>query len=170
MKKNVRNSLVFFTAIALLFSFTFVHDFFISITSVDYNNNSQKLEISCQFTAHDIEKAILETDGIDLNLGEPNEHEQADGILFKYITSNFKLSSNTSIEYSYIGKEVNLDETLWVYIESTKVDKPENLEVENTFLIDEFDSQSNITHVNFGKKQQTFSFNRLSKTHTYKVN
>lgn len=169
MKKNRRNSLVFLATIVLLSSFTLLHDFYISITSVDYNQDSHKLEITCQFTTHDIEKAILSLHNIDLNLGEPNEHEKADSLLFSYIVSNFKLNTTSTLVYNYVGREVNLDETLWVYIESPEIEKPNQLEVENTFLIDYFDLQSNITHVNFGKKQHTFSFNRMSKTHTFKV-
>jgi hypothetical protein len=147
-----------------------LHDFYISITSVDYNQKSHKLEITSQFTTHDIEKAILSIHDIDLNLGEPNEYEKSDSLLFDYIVSNLKLNTTITLGYSYVGKEVNLDETLWVYIETSEIEIPKKLEVKNTFLIDDFDLQSNITHVNFGKKQQTFSFNRISKTHTYKVN
>lgn len=169
MKKSFIKSLVTLVSIVLLMSFSGLHDFYISITSIDYNTEASKLEITCQFTTHDIEKAILSEKNIDLNLGEPNEYEKADAILFSYIVSNFKLNSNSEIDYTYVGKEVNLDETLWVYFESSKLSKPSQLEVENTFLIDDFDSQSNITHVNFGSKQQTFSFNTLNKTHIYTV-
>ncbi|MEN9002192.1 MAG: DUF6702 family protein, partial [Flavobacteriales bacterium] len=159
----------FISAFALLYSFSLVHEFYISITSLDYNQESQKLEISCQFTAHDMEQAILTLHDIDLNLGEPNEHEKADSYLYSYIVSNLKLTASSEIKYSYIGKEVSLDETLWIYIESSKLDKPTELQVENTFLIDEFESQANITHVNFGTRQQTFSFNRLNKINTYTI-
>lgn len=169
MKKILRNSLVFIAAITLFSSFTLLHEFFISITSIDFNHKSNKLEFSCQFTAHDVEEAILNIHDIDLNLGEPNEYEKADSLLFLYIQSNFEVNSKEEISYNYVGKEVNLDETLWVYIESEEIIKPTELVITNTFLIDDFDSQSNITHVNFGKRQQTFSFNRISKTHTYKV-
>lgn len=169
MKKNGRISLVFLAAIVLLSSFTLLHDFYISITSVDYNQESNKLEITCQFTTHDMEKAILSLHNIDLNFGEPNEHEKADSLLFDYMVSHFKINTTSTLDFSFVGKEVNLDEMLWVYIESSELEKPKLLEVENTFLIDDFEAQSNITHVNFGKKKHTFSFNRISKTHTYKV-
>ncbi|MFB0997547.1 MAG: hypothetical protein QMC28_02445, partial [Flavobacteriales bacterium] len=88
MKKNGRISLVFLAAIVLLSSFTLLHDFYISITSVDYNQESNKLEITCQFTTHDMEKAILSLHNIDLNFGEPNEHEKADSLLFDYMVSH----------------------------------------------------------------------------------
>jgi len=167
-KTSIKYSLTIVLTI-LLFSFSNLHDFFISITSIDYNNDSNKLEVSCQFTTHDIEKAIISAHKIDLNLCEPNEYPKADSVLFEYIKSNFNLRSIATISYNFVGKEVNLDETLWVYIESSKVSKPDKLEIENTFLVDDFESQSNITHVNFGKKQQSFSFNRLHKVNTYTV-
>ena len=158
-----------FATLLLLSSFTLVHDFFISITSLDYNSESKKLEITCQFTAHDIEKAMVSLHDIDLNLGESNEYEKADSLLFSYFLSSFKLNDNATAQYNFVGKEVNLDETLWLYIETSEMEKPTQLTVENTFLIDEFEAQSNITHLNFGTKQQTFSFNRISKIHTYTV-
>jgi hypothetical protein len=84
-----------------------------------------------------------------LNFGEPNEHEKADSLLFDYMVSHFKINTTSTLDFSFVGKEVNLDEMLWVYIESTELEKPKLLEVENTFLIDDFEAQSNITHVNF---------------------
>lgn len=169
MVKKIHILFLFLFLFLGLSSFSVLHEFYISITSIDYNKKSKSIEITHQFIAHDVEKAILKESKIDLNLDEPNEYLKADSVLFAYILSHFNITAKNDLELKWIGREVNLDETLWVYIETSKIDKPETLVVKNTFLIDDFETQSNITHVNFGTKQQTFSFNRLNKTHTYSV-
>ena len=166
MKKIIGSIIFLFAFVALLSSFNGEHEFYISTTSIDYNKKSKSLEITQQFTTHDIEKAILKSSKIDLNIAEKNENPKSDSIIFAYIQSGFEIDG---IQLNWVGKEFNLDETLWIYLESDSTEKPKKLEITNTLLTEEFESQSNITHVNFMGNQQTHSFNKLSKTFTYSI-
>ena len=162
---------LFVLAISLCcFSFKLVHEYYISITSIDYNSKTKSLEITQQFIAHDVEKAILKESNIDLNLSEPNEYPKADSLLFAYVSNHFELKSSNVVKLTYVGKEISLDETLWIYIQSDSIEKPKSLTIINTVLTEVFEAQSNITHVNFGSKQQTQSFNKLKKNHTFSIN
>lgn len=169
MKKLSLSALLTLTIILLFFSFNAAHEYYISITSIDYNTESKSLEITQQFIAHDVEKAILKESNIDLNLAEPNEHPKADSLLYSYISERFQLSESNEIALKWVGREVNLDETLWVYLQSEQLAKPTILHVTNSVLTEIFEPQSNITHVNFGEKQQTQAFHKQKKSHTFKL-
>lgn len=155
--------------VASLCSFSALHEFYISITSIDYNKETKQIEITGQYTAHDIEKAILKQTHIDLHVGEANEHEKADSLIYNYITSRLNLTTDKSLKLNFVGKEFNLDETLWVYLESEPISKPKKITITNSVMTELFDAQSNITHVNFGSKQQTKSLNKINKTHTFLI-
>lgn len=166
MKKIFFSILVIISFVTLSSGFKTVHEFYISTTSIDYNRKSKSIEITQQFTAHDVEKAILKSTKIDLNIAEKNEHPKCDSILFAYVQSGFELEG---IELNWVGREFNLDETLWIYLESDSIEKPKVLEVRNSLLTETFPLQSNITHVNFLGDQQTHSFNKISTTFTYSI-
>ncbi len=169
MKKSTLFALLILATILLCSNSRTLHEYYISITSIDYNSQSKSLEITQQFITHDVEKAILKESKIDLNLAEPNEHPKADSLLFAYISYHLELSAKKNIELNWVGREVNLDESLWIYLQSEKIEKPESLTILNSCLTEVFKSQSNITHVNFGDKQQTQAFHQQKKTHTFKL-
>ena len=167
MKKSTLFAFLIIAVSLLCFSNKIVHEYYISITSIDYNVESKSLEITQQFIAHDVEEAILKEYDIDLNLSEANEHPEADNYLIKYVNSRFKLTTDKEIKLTWVGKEVNLDETLYLYFQSNEIEKPSSLSVVNTCLTEVFHAQSNITHVNFAEKQLTQSFHQQKKTHTF---
>ena len=151
----------------LLNGFGTLHEYYISITNIDYNPMSQTIEISQQYIAHDVEKAIFKEQNVDLHLAEPNEHPKADSLLALYFQENFKISTDTAVQLNWVGREVKLDETLLIYLQSETIQEPAKLTVKNTSLTNVFSAQSNITHVKVGEKQLTKSINRITNTHTF---
>ena len=103
----------------------FAHDFFVSVAILDYNEESKSIEITFKFIAHDVEKSFNDQYFGDLKLGASNEHKKADSLLFQYITQHFNLEENGRIlNLKFVGKEINLDESLFVYLEIPNVKKP----------------------------------------------
>lgn len=167
MKKNVRFALTIIGMALLLNGFAMLHEYYISITNIEYNPMSQSIEISQQYIAHDVEKAIFIKHKVDLHLAEPNEHPKADSILEVYFRDNFELSIDSTIQLNWVGREVKLDESLLIYLQSEKIEQPNKLTVKNTSLTEVFPAQSNITHVKVGERQLTKSINRITNTHTF---
>ena len=167
--KKASKIIVLLVAIASLSSFSSLHEYYISICSIDYNTESKTLEITHQFITHDLEKAVLETTGISLEIGNKNEHPKSDSLIMSYVSNYFELKTSETISLNYVGKESTLDETLWIYLESNQIEKPKEITIKNTVLTPTFEAQSNITHLNFGKRQTSFSFNRIAKTHTFTI-
>ena len=85
MKKSTLFAFLFLVLSSLCFSNKVLHEYYISITSIDYNAESKSLEITQQFIAHDVEKAILKEYNIELHLSEADEYPKADSLLMLYI-------------------------------------------------------------------------------------
>lgn len=167
MKKNSLFILTILSLAFLLNGFAMLHEYYISITNIDYNPLSRTIEISQQYIAHDVEKAILMKHKVNLHLAEPNEHPKADSILEVYFRDNFELSVDSTIHLNWVGREVKLDESLLIYLQSDEMNRPEEITVKNTSLTEVFPAQSNITHVKIGNQQLTKSINRITNTHTF---
>ncbi len=164
MKKNSLFAAIIFTLALLLGSFELLHEYYISITHIDYNPKSKTIEVSQQYIAHDVEKAIFNRYKVNLHLAEPNEHPKADSLLELYFQDNFKITIDSTIQLNWVGREVKLDETFLIYLQSDEMKEPTKLTVKNTSLTDVFPAQSNITHVKIGEKQLTKSINRITNT------
>lgn len=141
--------------IGLVFS-SASHKFYVSITQVDVNNESFKLEISSRIFTDDLEATIQVETGQKLWLGTDKEHLKADSILFAYIGSSIEFSQDDSeVEVKYIGKEVEADVT-WIYLESKKgISVNRAIDISNKILYAKFPDQKNIVNLHFGKKTKS---------------
>lgn len=148
-----------------------VHEYYVTICSIDYNKSDRQLETTLKFIAHDLEKVILEENLINLNIGEDNQHPKIDSIINAYVLTNFSMVINGIPQsLTLLGTEFNLDETLYVYYLTNQNEIPQQIELKNTLLISIFPNQENLTHINFWEKQKSYSFNRINIQHTFKSN
>ena len=154
----------------LLTSFV-VHEYFITVCSIDYNKEDKQVETTLKFIAHDLEKVILHESSINLNIGEENQDPKMDSIINEYILNNFSLIINRKFKpLRLLGTEFNLDETLYVYYLTNQEEVPQQIEIKNSLLTSVFPNQENLTHVNFWDKQKSYSFSRINTQHTFKAN
>jgi hypothetical protein len=140
------------------------HKFYVSITQIDVNTQSHKLEISARIFSDDLDASILDETGQNLRLGSGREHPKSDSLLMDYLLPrlNFKQGGSV-VEYAFIGKEVEADVT-WIYLESRKeISTSEPLTIRNGLLLELFPDQKNLVNVKVNK--QTIS--RIhTKSHT----
>jgi len=146
------------------------HKFYVSITQVDINNDSHKLEISSRIFTDDLQATLLEKTGKKLGLGSEKVHPQADSILFNYLVSTliFK-QEGKDLELIYIGKEVEADVT-WLYLESKEgilLNKP--LEIRNGILHERFPEQKNLVNLRFGKQTSSQIHSRSHPEYSYQI-
>lgn len=139
----------------LLFTQVVAHEYYVTITQIDYNEQSQSLEISIKFFTDDLEYAMAQSkDGQKLFLGTEKEAPEADQSIFAYVQGRFQLDvDGTKVTLEWLGKEVELNET-WIYLEVKNVASIEQLEISNELLTETFETQTNIIHVNvMGQKK-----------------
>ena len=135
----------------LICSAWLMHEFYVSITEVRYNTNTERFEVSMRIFPDDLDRALLERAGIHTQLATELEHKKADSLLMFYILEDFGLEVNGKhLELNYLGKEPESD-AIWCYLESSKISDPEALTVRNVLLTEYFPDQVNIIQVYHGK-------------------
>jgi len=163
----------------LLFSLTILswvaltgvnHKFYVSITQVDVNKDSHKLEVSARIFSDDLEATILGESGQKLALGTEKEHPKADSILFSYMVSTLEFKQQgKNQELILIGKEVEADVT-WIYLETREsISLTQPLEIRNGILQERFPDQKNIVNFKIGSQVSSQIHTKGHQTFTYLI-
>jgi len=151
----------FLVVTALSSSDVLAHNYFVSICTMDYNQKEQSLELTFKLIAHDLEKTIQETNNVTLRLGSDKESPQSNEIITAYINEHFQVVvENDKLNLQFVGKETELDESLYLYFEIENVTKVKELVIVNTILVHSFDEQENILHLNVGDAEKSEVFNK----------
>ena len=148
-----------------------MHKYYVSITEADYNAKSKTFEISIKFIGHDLEKVLANAGAPELHLGTPKEIQNADEYLMKYINQRFHMVvDGKSLNYNFVGKEVNNDDFIYCYMESNKVETPKKVTIKNTLLTEIFSEQANTVYLKVGNQKINYLLNKgkVSETHEIK--
>ncbi|EAZ81623.1 DUF6702 family protein [Algoriphagus machipongonensis] len=125
----------------------FTHPFFISLTEIRYNENSQKLEIAQKIFWDDLELSMEEYLGTHVDVLNSSNKDQLDEQFQKYLLDHQNIKVNgKEIELSIIGYEIE-EEAFWFYLESAQTPFENSIEVENSILIAEHETQQNIVQI-----------------------
>jgi len=142
-------------------SFVSEHNYFVSITTIHHKKDLKAFEISIKLTAHDVEKALKNRGG--LKLGSDKELANANQILASYIKNHFSIWINDKQnELVFVGKEIENDETLYLYFSSNAPKKLDKVKIINNILTNTFPEQENITYFNSSPIKKDFIFKKNS--------
>ncbi len=155
MRKLKRINLFIF--LIILLSYGFIHKFYVSVVTIEYNKLNKTLEITTQVFVDDIE-LMFRNKNINLNLYSESKI-RVDSLLKDYFKSVFKIKKGKDIlAYNFLGKEY-YDDILNCYIEVNDVNINDSLILENRLLIEIFDSQKNIVHFKGKNNNKSFLMN-----------
>jgi hypothetical protein len=126
-----------------------IHDFFVSITELNYNSESKTFQISIKLFSEDFEKALAESGVPGVVFNKEDNDPKVDEYINRYINKHFALQVNgKDITFNYIGKKPEFDVT-YLFIETEKVRNPEKVTITNTLLCSEFEEQTNMIQITF---------------------
>ncbi|WP_424495040.1 DUF6702 family protein [Salinimicrobium sp. GXAS 041] len=130
-----------------LLSFNSAHKFYVSVTDMVYNDESQSLQIISRVFIDDMEKLLKARYSDELYLDKNDEHPAADGFLQKYYEDKLQVSIKGELkQVNYIGKKYENDQ-LVLFLEVEKLASPPEVTVKNEVLTDLFPEQKNVVHV-----------------------
>jgi len=142
-------------------SFVSEHKYFVSITAIDHKKDLKAFEISIKLTAHDVEKALKNRG--ELKLGSDKELPNANQILASYIKNHFSIWINDKQnELVFVGKEIENDDTLYLYFSSNAPKTLDKVKIINNILTKTFPEQENITYFNSSPIKKDFIFKKHS--------
>ncbi len=135
------------------------HPFYISVCQVDHNPDTAALEVSFRIFTDDLEQA-LETMGTGrLRLGTEREAEKADLYISRYLARHVEIEINgRRVSAAFLGKEMDSDAT-WCYVEVENIPDLKTMTMTNTLLLESFEDQVNLVHVNANGQKRSLVFN-----------
>ncbi len=133
-----------FFILPLLSGFFIWHKFYVSVTTITFNDE-KKFEIILYTFPDDLEKAILQRFRyeIDLDLADRKTRFYIE----TYLKERFQISINgKKIDYRYLGFTFE-NEKILLLCETDKVRKPKEIKVVQKWLTDVYSEQQNIVHI-----------------------
>ncbi|WP_304064387.1 DUF6702 family protein [Pedobacter glucosidilyticus] len=125
----------------------FFHPYYVSVTDIKQNPESKTIQISSKIFFDDLEKAIKEESGQDINILKPTDKAALEKLLAAYFQKHlYVVVNNETMPASFLGFEIEGD-AAWCYLETEKVSKINKLEVFNDILFKQHDSQINILNI-----------------------
>lgn len=132
------------------------HKFYISIANMEYNEESERIDVSLKMTAHDFERILIKKFEKSIHIEQVKDDSEIGKYCIAYIRQNFTvMSNNQQAEFKYLGKEIDNREDLFFYFSFLKIGDPKSLNIVSNLLFSISDDQQNIVHYKY--KDQTKS-------------
>ena len=125
------------------------HPFFISLTEIRQNPSSKNLEVAQKIFWDDLEVSLSAYHKESFDILNPKDKKNLNEKIGLYLTNHFEIwVDGKKVKLNYLGFEVEED-AIWAYFESSPVSISNQIEIRNSILLQEIESQQNIVHMYF---------------------
>ncbi len=144
----MKTRIIFIVLLAiLLLSFTIIHPYHVSVTTLNYNGKENKLTIELKAFYHDLEPTVIKFTGVDYDIKNHTPINTRDSLTLAYVLPRYNLKINDkkielgdakirfADEYIYFSFNVLFNEI-----------KPTKIEIENTICFDSEKTQLQLFH------------------------
>lgn len=132
------------------------HPFHVSICQIDVVEGS--LQITHKIFRDDLELEIQRLYDRDLDV-DKDRYLLADTLFNAYLKEHFQVAINGNQKNAtYIGHEIDFD-VVWMYIEVEFTGEMESIAVKNEILLDTYDDQTNLVHVDYQDETRSMLLN-----------
>lgn len=140
-----------------------VHDIHLSVCELTKTEND-KIEIKLKIFYDDLQLAMGLIPGEEL----PKKYKSADDMIVKYVVKNLSVTVNgVKAEFDYIKTESAMP-AIWTTLQLKNINASsiKTIKIQNRILIDIYDDQENIVHVNL-KKAESYKLNKKQTEAAY---
>lgn len=136
------------------------HPFYVSMTEIQYNKQTQALEISVRIFTDDFENTLRKNHpGAKIDILHPADPEQMNKYVNDYLQTHLRLQVNKKpVQMLFVGYEQQT-ESIWIYFEAKQVAAMEKLDIYNSLLHEFNNNQINMIHVQMDKSQKSTRLN-----------
>ena len=130
------------------------HPFHVSVCTIYFNEAEKSLQITHKIFADDLETTLNNAgyrmaDNGYVDVLNPTDRKALDATIEKYLRQHFSITLNGKTPAAqYLGYEQE-ELALWCYMEITGVEKIDAMGITYTVLLEQFDDQINLVHVNY---------------------
>lgn len=132
------------------------HDYYVSVTNVEYAKEQQSVQIISQVFIDDFETLIRQRYDETITLAEDDEPKIVDEYMKRYLEDKLKISINgKAYNFNFLGKEYK-DDITYCYLEIEKIKDIKSISVVNRILFDILPEQQNIVRLKLLNKNKSF--------------
>ena len=155
--KMIKNTVLILT-VMLLFSFTTLHKYYLSVTNMQYSEKNDSFQITSRIFIDDLEEVLKERYGINAELATSNEAKVSNAYIEKYFRAKFAIELNGEIaKYTFLGKKYEEDVVI-CYLELNNINFTDlqSIAIQNEILTDLFEEQQNVVHLKWKGQKKSF--------------
>ena len=132
------------------------HEYYVSVTNIEYVKEQQSLQIISQIFIDDFEKLLQERYDETVTLAPDNNKDTNEKYMERYLEDKLKLEVNSNpVNFKFIGKEYK-DDIAYCYLEVVDISSLKSIAVKNQILFDVFPEQQNILRIKGLGKNKSF--------------
>lgn len=132
------------------------HEYFVSVTKIEYAEKEQSLQIISQIFIDDFETLLRKRYNEKITLDDNNELEDVEIYMQRYLEDKLKISVNGNpVKFNFIGKEYK-DDITYCYLEIENISDIKSISITNKILFDAFSEQQNIVRLKLLNKNKSF--------------
>ena len=157
----------FLLAFLLITSFTRIsygHEYYFAFAEAQYNNTSQKIELSLSVSTHDIEHYLINK---NIKIKELEDY-QNDTVMQKVISDQLLNGltftiNNSIIKFNNIGYQVNKNGLTDFFFESEVVKLSNEINVKFDLMMDQYKDQQNKLTFIYNLIKHTYPFTQINR-------
>lgn len=133
----------------------FVHDFFVSVSYIEYDDQRNAIEVHKKIFFDDFEKTLKQQFlNEDFDILKSNQI-LVDDYIMDYLTNNIEFVINDKkYDFEYLGHEYE-DGIINCYFEINKIKKIKKIKIKDTSLFETFEGQENLIYFKANQKLTT---------------
>ncbi len=136
-------------------SFLFLHEFYVSISYMEYDSERKAIEVQKKIFFDDFEIALKKKNNLDKFDILNSKTELVDNYIEAYLKENISFEVNDKVyDINYLGHEY-INGTINCYYEVLKVKKIKNIIITDRSLFSSFDEQENLIYFEMMNKLST---------------
>ena len=136
-------------------SFLFLHEFYVSISYMEYDSERKAIEVQKKIFFDDFEIALKKKNNLDKFDILNSKTELVDNYIEAYLKENVSFEVNDKVyDINYLGHEY-INGTINCYYEVLKIKKIKNIIITDRSLFSSFDEQENLIYFEMMNKLST---------------
>ena len=136
-------------------SFLFLHEFYVSISYMEYDSERKAIEVQKKIFFDDFEIALKKKNNLDKFDILKTKTEIVDNYIEAYLKENVSFEVNDKLyDINYLGHEY-INGTINCYYEVLKIKKIKNIIITDRSLFSSFDEQENLIYFEMMNKLST---------------
>ena len=136
-------------------SFLFLHEFYVSISYMEYDSERKAIEVQKKIFFDDFEIALKKKNNLDKFDILNSKTELVDNYIEAYLKENISFEVNNKVyDINYLGHEY-INGTINCYYEVLKIKKIKKIIITDRSLFSSFDEQENLIYFEMMNKLST---------------